>query len=215
MIRALAVISMAWASAAYGQDVSAVPPLSSDWHADIRATTDANRWAGLEADDPLAAPMLLCRSPGCPSTVEVRLDPDAIQSVRAHFDPVPINAPDERARIGGAIAHLERLVAPTLGTWNDQPANNHQDWDLTGQLDCVAETVNTLTYLDRLALAGLILRHDVSHEVIRFTLILQHIAVEIIEIDTNDSWVVDSWPGANGEEPLIQPYGEWRGEWQV
>jgi hypothetical protein len=215
-----AAVLVAWGSVAKAdwigeQGRDAPYAEAGNWHTGIRLHTDANRWAGIEADDPLLAPMVLCNAPGCLSQLSVTLSPWDATLLRDLFAAADPAAEDERRQIATAIALLEHVVAPVLGTADDQPANDHRDWETQGQLDCIAETVNTLTYLDRLALAGLLRHHDVSHEVIRFTLILQHIAVEIIDIATGESWVVDSWPGANAEEPVIQPYATWRGEWQA
>jgi len=203
------------ASAGRADEVAPDLAGNGDWHSQIRRFTDANRWAGIEADDPLLVAMELCSSPGCGTHQPVQLDSGEAGMLRRLFESGADSPQEERQLIAAAIALLEDLTGPRLGTAGDLPANDHRYWDMAGQLDCIAETINTMSYLDRLALAGLLRHHDVGREVIRFTLILQHIAVEIVDVVSNDSWVVDSWPGANGEDPVIEPYSLWRGAWQV
>lgn len=166
---------------------------------------------------PLSAPLAICVDSGCrhwhQETVE---DDEAAQlwEIMAGAD----SPADERRRLRLAIARWEEFMGWRNGTWRDQPGNAHDPEDDAGQLDCIAEAINTRTYLDRLSIAGLIHHHQIDGFVHRYTLLLQHVAVSLSETGTADedtAWVVDSWVGANGEPPDIQPYADWRMGWAI
>lgn len=178
------------------------------------AVQAANDAAMTAAADPLTAPMVVCEQRGCTAAAPQQLSPEEGARLRALFASLA-DAPGERARIGRAIALMEGFMGGRNGTWRDHAANERLSEDEPGQLDCVAESINTRTYLDRLAGAGL-LRHHVRGDFIhRYTVVLQHVAVDIVPDDGEDHFAVDSWVGANGEEPQIIPYDDWRWEWGV
>lgn len=166
------------------------------------------------AADPLTTPMGLCEQRGCTAFAFQRLGEEEGEQLRALFA-LSRNAEDERLSIGRAIALLERFMGARNGTWRDRAANEREGEDEPGQLDCIAESINTRTYLDRLALAGLMRFHVRGDFIHRYTVVLQHVALEIVPIDGERRFAVDSWVGANGEEPEIVPYDQWRWEWGV
>lgn len=210
-------ITLALASAPAAPASAEEGPLAADWLATVRELVEANQILGAGANDPLRAPMDLCSAAGCAAHGLIVVDPDAVADLRALMAGPAADSQIERRWIAQAIGLYERLVGAKNGTDRDRAANDHSDADESGhgQLDCVAETTNTKTYLDRLALAGLLDHHIVGDVAIRFTLLLQHIAVELIEKESGERWVVDSWPGPAGAEPLVEPYWDWRLEWQV
>ncbi|MCR6631836.1 MAG: hypothetical protein NVV74_18310 [Magnetospirillum sp.] len=176
---------------------------------------NARAAAGL---DPLAAPMVLCQEAGCRQTGRHSLNAEEITRLRALFQDSEAGGTEERRRIGKAVALLETVMGARNGTWRDHPGNEHDEDDEAGQLDCIAESVNTRTYLDRMEQAGLLRHHQVAGFIHRYTVVLQHVAVEIVSRDEDEDgarFAVDSWVGANGEEPEILPYSQWRLEWGV
>ena len=192
----------------------------SRWAAPILDVAAVNHDRGKEASDPITAPMELCAAPGCTVHRMVVLDTAARQQLEAVFFAPVENAWAERGQAARAVGLMERLVADQLGTAGDLPANGHNqgpdDDPAIGQLDCVAEAANTLSYLDRLAQAGWLPRHRVGPPVIRFSFLLQHVAASLAETGEDETvWVVDSWPGANGAEPEVSRYDDWRGDWRV
>lgn len=198
-------------SAASARANDELPSTGEDWQplaerlvADNRARVDAGA-------DPLTAPMTVCSGTACIGPSEVRLDEREAALIRAAFDPGAENAVQERAMVARAIARYETFVGARNGTWRDHARNLHEEGE-EGQMDCISESVNTRTYLDRLDRAGLLPRHRVGGFVMRYLIVLQHVAVEMIEEESGDSWVVDSWASENGEEPVIAPYGSWRME---
>lgn len=180
----------------------------------VHELADANRLVGSGARDALAAPLELCASAGCDAHGLILLEPEETAELRRLMAD-SADPRTERRRIAQAVAQVERWVGPRNGTDHDHAANDRRADDEPGQLDCVAETVNTLALLERLAMAGLLRHHRVGGIALRYTILLQHMAVELVERESGERWVVDSWPGASGEEPVVEPYWDWRWEWQV
>lgn len=176
---------------------------------------DNDRWAD-SSPDPLTAPMEICQAVGCREIDRQTLNADEASRLRSLFAGPDQGAKAERTRIGRAIALLETVMGARNGTWRDLAGNGREAPGEPGQLDCIAESVNTRTYLDRLGRAGLLRHHRIEGYVHRYTVMLQHIAVAVIaDGDEVQRFVVDSWVGANGEEPEILPYDDWRWKWDV
>ncbi len=189
------------------------PDLPEDWAPRVEEVLSANAADG--AGEPLTAPMAICVGTACAALSAASLDPPQAEDLRALFAGGAADAAGEREVLGRAIAFFETVVGAQTGTWRDLPGNARDDFERPGQLDCVSEAANTTTYLRRLEQAGLMTRHRLVGFVTRFTVILQHVAVELEDVANGERWVVDSWPGANGEAPDIEPYGDWRLEWRA
>jgi hypothetical protein len=120
------------------------------------------------------------------------------------------SAPDERVNIAHAIALMERLVGQRTGTWQDRPRNSAGTGQ-TGQLDCIAESINTTTYLRLLEQAGLLRWHSVEKRIKRQRwLVAIHWTAVIRAKGTDLRYAVDSWYGDNGARPLVQLLSDWR-----
>lgn len=190
-----------------------LPPPREEWLDVADLVRDGNADFAPQGD-PLLAPMILCEERGCTATGTQALSDDEAARLRALFAQ-DTDAAGERRQLGQAIALLEAVMGARNGTWRDHAANAREYEDEPGQMDCIAESINTSTYLDRLNRAGLIRHHHLGEFIHRYTVVLQHVAVDIIETATDERFAVDAWVGANGEEPAIQPYGDWRWEWGV
>lgn len=210
LLRLLVVLLILAPLAAPAQESAALADDPDDWQHRATAIIAAN---GDITGDPLTAPMIVCAGTACSHRSPVTLSDDEAGRLRTLFMPAT-DAPVERQSIGQAIAHMETFVGGRNGTWADAPGNRHVDWDEPDQLDCVSEAVNTRNTLDRLIRAGLLVHHRLGGLVTRYTVLLQHVAVTILD-DQDLEFVVDSWVGANGEPPDILPYGEWRLQWGV
>lgn len=210
------ILSMS-APAVRAQESAALAEPADDWPARVAAIVAANAET---AQSPLTAPIRVCAGTACQHQSDVVLSEDEAVHLRQLFAAVD-DAASERRAIARAIARIEDFVGTRNGTWADAPGNRHADVDEPDQLDCVSETANTQSYLDRLRREGLVTRHHLGRMVIRYTLILQHVASTIVVDDGADGdgrgaeFVIDSWPGANGEEPSILPLDDWRSDWEV
>jgi hypothetical protein len=120
------------------------------------------------------------------------------------------NAQAERVNIARGIALMERLVGRRTGTWQDRPRNSAGTGQ-TGQLDCIAESINTTTYLRLLEQAGLLRWHSVEKRIKRQRwLVAIHWTAVIRAKGTDLRYAVDSWYGDNGARPLVQLLSDWR-----
>lgn len=116
----------------------------------------------------------------------------------------------ERHAIRTAIALLEQHVGERTGTWRDL-ARNRAGAGLAGQLDCIAESRNTSTYLRLLQDHDLLRWHQVEQAEKRQRWIFSiHWTAVIRETTTGQRYAVDSWYLDNGQPPYVQPLDDWR-----
>lgn len=118
----------------------------------------------------------------------------------------------ERRAIARIIGVMESMVGEQIGTDGDL-ARNKTSGGGYGQMDCIDESSNTLTYLTLLQDAKLLRWHRVGSRLNRgpYTLVLQapHSAAGIVEIDTGKRFAVDSWFGDNGARAIVVPHRAW------
>jgi hypothetical protein len=164
---------------------------------------------------PTPAQYSVCHSYTCAAVSSVKLQPAQWGSVRALFEPPPVNAAQERERIVAAVALLETYTGEQAGTAHDQAGN----WDglgKPGQMDCVDESINTSTSLRMMEADGLLRWHEVAPRATRGLDILAwpHSTAVIRERASNANFAVDSWFHDNGVAPEILPLAEWRSGWE-
>lgn len=157
-----------------------------------------------------AAPLVLdiCVSYHCAAHRTVTIDAAQWNAVVALLRNSS-SAEEERRRIAQAIAHMERVVGVQAGTSGDLPRNGG-DGAAPGQLDCIAESLNTTTYLRAVEDAGLLRWHKAAEPAKRQRWVFNfHHSAVIREIATDEPYAVDSWHLGNGAEPLVQPLDDW------
>lgn len=155
------------------------------------------------------APFFSCTDYHCDEGQTVRLNEVQWQSVRVLFNSIS-SAAEERQQLRLAIALLEQEVGAMTGTWRDL-AENVAGAGLPGQLDCIAESKNTTTYLELLNDAGLLRWHSVETRTIRHPLIFNvHWSAVIRDAHSGEQYAVDSWFLDNGHPPYIQPLDDWK-----
>lgn len=144
----------------------------------------------------------------CDFVKSIQLSIDQWAAVRKIFKP-NVTAATERRQIQQAIALLERLVGQQSGTWQDKPRNDG-DSSEPGQLDCIAESINTTTYLELLAEEDLLVWHRVKQRKRRNPWFINIHWTAVIEDRTDEQhYAVDSWFFENGAPPMIQPLEDW------
>jgi hypothetical protein len=150
-----------------------------------------------------------CTSYHCKSEQQVQLSSPQWQAVRRLFGHA--DSPEaERRQLRRAVALLEQQTGAITGTWRDL-AGNVAGAGQPGQLDCIAESKNTTTYLQLLSDAGLLEWHVVEARQVRHPLIFNvHWTAVIRDTRDNRRYAVDSWFLDNGEPPYIQPLEDWK-----
>ncbi len=156
---------------------------------------------------------LHCSGYGCVDRMKVTLGPGDWASIAAIFEPVPETPADERARLGQAVARFERIAGAQTGTDRDL-GGTYSNMFATGQLDCADETVNVGTYLRILDDEGLIRHHRIGGRVHRGNFFdrLPHMSPYVVDLQTGESWVIDSWYRDHGDPPEIVTVETWRNE---
>ena len=150
----------------------------------------------------------VCVDYHCDLRATVRLDAAHWQLIERVLGDPP-NPAVERDRIGTAIALFETLVGEQAGTAGDL-AGNGGDGDRRGQLDCISESLNTTRYLGLLEQAKLLRWHRVGERKRRVRwLVSIHWTAVIEDLNTDQSYAVDSWFFPNGAPPVIQPLAHW------
>lgn len=159
--------------------------------------------------DPGPPVLGICYNYNCNRTAQVRTAADEWQTVIDQFHPAAHTAAEERDMIRRAIAILESIAGAHTPTHLDRGRNPIVD-DWPGQMDCIDESMNTRRYLDLLQERGLLHWHRVVERAYRAPYIFdQHWAGQIIERETLDRYVVDSWHLDNGHPPYIQALNDW------
>ena len=152
----------------------------------------------------------ICYNYDCNRTAHVRPGVDEWSTIVNQFKPAARSAVEERGMIRRAVAVLEHIAGTQTPTYRDRGRNPIVD-DWPGQMDCIDESTNTKRYLDLLQERGLLRWHRVAERVYRAPhLFDQHWAGQIIELETLDRYVVDSWFLDNGNMPYIQAASAWQ-----
>ena len=153
----------------------------------------------------------VCHGHNCHFHDTARLSEAQWREIRTLFDAAPASPAEERARIGEAVARVERAVGELLGTQADRPRAPVITVDPT-QLDCVDEATNTSTVLHMLRNAELLRWHAVGEPAVRGSpfLFSIHFTAVAIEKGTGAAYAIDSWFHANGAPPVIVPLSQWR-----
>lgn len=172
---------------------------------------DAGQYLILYQDfPPKTEKFQVCHDVGCENLTPVSLKAEHWQSLAEIFRQAAASPAQERRQIASAVARFEKLVGPYAGTMNDQ-RRNQGAMRPDAQLDCIAETVNTTTYLTLFKEQGWLRWHQVSLPRHRglFTLQAPHNTAVLLEKGSGKEYVVDTWFHANGEPPEIVPVEVW------
>ena len=120
------------------------------------------------------------------------------------------SATEERAVIGDLIGWKERLAQKTFRLPQDNPKATGFDLG-PGQMDCIDESTNTISFLQLLGARGLLKFHKISGYRDRGFVIdarLPH-TTAVVKDHTGMAWAIDSWYRAGGEPPVIVPLSLW------
>lgn len=163
--------------------------------------------------DPEPGRFTVCHGNGCVSLAHLSLTEEQWQEIRRLFDPLPNDAEEERERLRGAIALMERFVGTATGTWRDRGGTFNGG---EGQMDCIDESINTTLYLTMFRKHGLMRYHAVEDRATRgwFLFGWPHTSAVVSERGNGKLWAVDAWFLDNGEPPFILPLESWKSGWK-
>jgi len=167
-------------------------------------------------EDPTAESFVVCIHHGCSTEIETSLSAADWQSVRDVFArPPEVGAPGtaegERAQIAFALARIETLVAPAVGSENDV-GGSFSGFGRSNQLDCVDEMVNTATYLTMMHDDGLFQYHRPGRRVTEALSVRgfwPHTVSTVYDLESERHYVIDTWIKNNGEVPYVLALSDW------
>lgn len=158
----------------------------------------------------------VCFGHTCDSVAQLSLSTLEWQEIQKIFSGGADSPAQERQLIGKAIARMEGLVGPLTDTSNDRGGNLSGLQAAGNQMDCIDESTNTTTYLKMLVADGLVRWHTVEDRVTRGWFIFgwPHTTAVLKDLESGDSYAVDSWFFDNGVEPAILPLALWKDGWR-
>lgn len=173
---------------------------------------DGNQGGTQRLAPPTPASFSICHGHTCRFVAQAGFSIAQWQSIETAFAGGFASAQREREILPVIIGMMETLVGVQTGTGGDL-AENHARHGESGQMDCIDESSNTLTYLTLLDDAALLRWHRVGTRLNRgpYTLVMQapHSAAEMIELATGTRYAVDSWFGANGQPAMVVSQAVW------
>lgn len=152
-----------------------------------------------------------CSGHGCRKRTGIALSDTEWARITAAFDRSPHTAPEEREKIARAVAVHEEIAGAHSGTQMDRGRTSMSD---DRQLDCIDETVNSLSLLMMLEREGLMRWHRVSNPKGRGEgFDWPHYTATITEKPGGRVYVVDSWFYDNGKPAVVLTLKKWQTGW--
>lgn len=155
----------------------------------------------------------VCYDFGCRNSSVVGISNTEWKEVSNWFSPAADTPAQEREQIRNAIGWMEVVMGRHTPIHRDIAFDLQGRDDLEnlfpGQKDCIDEAINTTTFLRLFQQQGLLRHHKVVTQAYRRSLLDQHWAGQIREIESNKHYVVDSWFQDNGYLPVIQDSDSW------
>lgn len=150
----------------------------------------------------------ICIDYHCELKQDIQINDDEWQTILKPFNQPAVSAKMERQQIRESIGLFEIIIGNHTPTHKDLAENKGEDE--TGQLDCIAESRNSQHYLQWLAKKEKLKWHTVNQRVKRSPHFFDvHWGVKITDTQNQAQYIVDSWYGANGDMPDIQPLSQW------
>ena len=156
----------------------------------------------------------VCHGYGCHYVTRINLTQAEFANVGAIFATPAADAAAERRQIADAVVAMERLVGERNGTFRHQSRATLNLGDAT-QLDCIDETVDTVTFLRLFQQARWLRWHDIGATATRGTLLTRDFGntAVIVERGTGAAYSVDPQLADAGEPPAIVPMTLWHSGW--
>ncbi len=162
----------------------------------------------VQANDDFLSKVPICYNFGCNVLQLIEISPREWSEVKSYFQPSAGNAAEERSQVQRAAGWLEIIAGRHTPIHLDRGQNN-LDHGAHGQMDCIDESRNMVTYLQILERGKLLKFHKVLDRAYRKTMWDQHWAGQIQDLATGQRWVVDSWFHDFGYLPYVQKTEDW------
>ncbi|EAQ02734.1 hypothetical protein OB2597_15170 [Pseudooceanicola batsensis HTCC2597] len=152
----------------------------------------------------------VCGSHGCDKRIPLALTPAEWREVRAPFARPPRTAPEERRALAEALRRIEVMVGRKTGYDTDTAFSTLAASGLSQ--DCIDEMVNTAVYLALLDDAGHLRFHRQGQRVTLGMMTRRfwtHTVATIVQRDTGQEFIIDTWAVKVGETPYIMDRSDW------
>jgi hypothetical protein len=173
-------------------------------------------FADFKSQEPRGNTVYVCHAYGCSKQTRFRFTDADVAELSALMEKTRAadTAHEERRAVAYAIGWMERRVGEKIGTKADRPGMDFAASGDPTQQDCVDEATNTTSYLLVLAHNKLLRHHTVGTPFAKENLLRgvagwPHWTAVLRETTSGQTWAVDSWIFANGENPAIVETEKW------
>ena len=162
----------------------------------------------------------VCSQYGCNKITNLTIAKAAWKNIISLFEVASLSSRHERALLAEYIARMEQYVGRETHTQFDHagtfPVFINVKKHKSDQMDCIDESINTLSYLKILDSEGLINYHNISGLVTRggISAGYPHTAVLLEDKLSSKKYVIDSWFFDNGRPAVVVPYELWKRCWK-
>ncbi|MGD9802353.1 MAG: hypothetical protein AB7E81_14175 [Hyphomicrobiaceae bacterium] len=182
----------------------------------VRTGSVDRHFADFNIREPHGNTVYVCHAYGCKLQTHFRFTDQDIAALSRLMKTTRKDgsAAEERRAIAYAIGWMERRTGDVIGTKSDRPGFDFMGPGDPTQQDCVDEASNSTSYLLVLANNKLLRHHTIGtpfakENPLRGLAGWVHWTAVIRETATGQTWAVDSWVGANGENPAIVETEKW------
>ena len=160
-----------------------------------------------------------CRRYTCYEVIDIQIAENEWEEATYLLSEKPRTARMERAILTEVFSRIEILLGRITKTQYDIGGTFKVDklpQANSLQLDCVDEAFNMYVFLNLLKNQGRLYWHDVEGLVHRgwlFDLNYPHTAISMIDKNTHEKFVIDSWFHDNGRPPELISLQEWKSGW--
>ena len=156
--------------------------------------------------------LTVCSGYGCIIKDKLTFASEVPVELEKIMEPGRESAAAERTALKLAIAYMEREAQKSLRYQNDVEFSYQRHRGKRGQMDCVDESRNTVSYLKFLHSKGLLRHHKpisgFAERGVMFDGRYPHKSARMRD-NTGVDWAVDSWKTANGGLPEVFLLSEW------
>lgn len=171
-----------------------------------------NWYSKYSLNSPRDGRIIICHGFGCKLRNSVQFSKQDRAELARILKPGTKSPEAERVSLSNAVQWYETVVGKRVGSSNDVGGLDIANSGASGQMDCIDESTNTTSLLIMAEQEGLLTHHKVTHPVARGFLLdgrYPHASATIVEKESGQGYVVDSWIRANAERPDIMTVEKW------
>lgn len=148
----------------------------------------------------------VCHAYDCSARTEVEFDAEQMRDIGQLFLKID-SAEDERKTVAQAVGIFYLIAGTQSSIWQDHPGNE-DDEDVEGRMDCIDHSSNTTVFLLLMQKNKWLRFHHVSAPM-RRGFWAAHWAARLVENDSGDEFMIDTWYFDPGEPAAVFSLEEW------